>query len=247
MCTLSFVPHEQGYVVAMNRDELLSRAIAHPPELVRCGAASAIYPNEPEGGTWLAANEYGITLALLNWNDVAKTLAREKQRSRGLLIPELIGSSCSSEVNDLLRAQTLSGTLPCCLVGIFAREREVREWRWDSHRLAQTRHSWNIGHWFSSGWSDQTAAARRGASFEAARNDADVGSPAWLRRLHRSHAPEPGPFSICVHRDDAATVSYSEIVCGPAEVEFLYQAGNPCAGAGFSKPVSLRLAAAIGA
>ena len=246
MCTLSFLPREQGYLVAMNRDELLSRATAHPPRVFRVGTASAVYPHEGEGGTWLAANEYGITLALLNWNDAAKKLDREKQRSRGLLIPALIGSSGVSEVNDALRAQPLSGTLPFCLVGIFAREREVREWHWDGQRLAQTRHSWNIRHWFSSGWSDQTAAARRGATFDAARNDADFGSQAWLRRWHRSHMPEPGAFSVCVHREDAVTVSYSEIVCGPAELEFLYQPGNPCAGAGFSKPVSLRLAATIG-
>jgi hypothetical protein len=247
MCTLSFVPREQGYTVAMNRDELLSRAVACPPELVRCGATSAIYPNETEGGTWLAANEYGITLALLNWSDATKAQNQEKQRSRGLVIPALIESPGVSEVNDALRAQPLSGTLPFCLVGIFAREREVREWRWDGQRLAPTRHSWNIRHWFSSGWSDQTAAARRGATFDAARNDADFGSQAWLRRWHRSHMPEPGAFSVCVHREDAVTVSYSEIVCGPAELEFLYQPANPCAGAEFSKPVSLRLAAAIGA
>ena len=29
-----------------------------------------MYPSDGTGGTWIAANEYGITLALLNWNDV---------------------------------------------------------------------------------------------------------------------------------------------------------------------------------
>ena len=29
-----------------------------------------MYPSDGAGGTWIAANEYGITLALLNWNDV---------------------------------------------------------------------------------------------------------------------------------------------------------------------------------
>jgi hypothetical protein len=247
MCTLSFVPNERGYFVAMNRDELLSRAIAYPPQLHRFGSTSAVYPHEPEGGTWLASNEYGVTLALLNWNDAAKKLDGEKQRSRGLVIPTLIASSGASEVNEALRSQPLSGTLPFCLVGVFPRESEVREWRWDGKRLAQTRHSWDRRHWFSSSRSDETAATRRGATVDAARNDADASSLAWLRRLHRSHQPEPGPFSVCVHRGDAATVSYSEIACGPAELEFSYQPGQPCAGTVFAKPVALRLAATIGA
>ena len=38
-----------------------------------------------------------------------------------------------------------------------------------------------------------------------------IASLAWMRRLHRSHVPAPGPFSICVHREDARTVSYTEI------------------------------------
>jgi len=247
MCTLSFVPNDRGYFVSMNRDELLSRGTALSPQLFRSGTASALYPYEPDGGTWLAANEFGVTLALLNWNDAAKTMGGEKQKSRGLVIPVLIGSSGASEVNETLRTQPLSGTLPFCLVGVFAREREVGEWRWDGQRLMHNRHSWNIRHWFSSGWSDETAAARRGATFDAARSDADAGSLAWLRRLHRSHQPEPGAFSVCVHRDDASTVSYSEIVCGPTKLEFSYQPGQPCADREFSKPVALRLAATIGA
>jgi hypothetical protein len=245
MCTLSFISREQGYILAMNRDELLSRGIASPPRIVRAGEALAVFPHEAEGGTWLAANEYGATLAVLNWNDAAKA-STEKLKSRGLVIPAAIKASSATETAAVLTAYPLRGTLPFCLVGVFAREREVREWRWDGQRLAQTRHSWSARHWFSSGRSDEAAAAQRGAAFAAAGHDADAGSAEWLRRLHRSHVPEPGPFSVCVHREDAATVSYSEITCGPADLHFSYQPGHPCAGVAFSPPLTLRLAAEIG-
>jgi hypothetical protein len=229
----------------MNRDELLTRAMADPPQVFRWGTTAAIYPHEAEGGTWLAANEYGITLAVLNWDDVAKLVRVGKQKSRGLVIPALIASPGAVEVSETLRSHSLAGTLPFCLVGVFAREQEVREWRWDGQRLAQNRHSWSARHWFSSGRSDEAAQKQRGATFDAARKDADADSIDWLRRLHGSHVPEPGPFSVCVHRDDAATVSYSEVVCGRDEVSFSYQAGHPCGGGEFSQPVVLRLVAGV--
>ncbi len=246
MCTLSFIPREQGYVVAMNRDELLSRGIAAAPQVFRTGETLAIYPHEAQGGTWLASNEYGVTLAVLNWNDAAKKASSEKQKSRGLVIPDVIGASNATEAAAILAAHPLRGTFPFCLIGIFAREHEVREWRWDGQRPAQTRHSWSLRHWFSSGRSDEAATMQRGATFAAACHDTDAGSVEWLRRLHRSHVPEPGPFSICVHRDDAATVSYSEVVCGPLELSFSYQPGHPCAAAGLSPPLTLPLATEIG-
>lgn len=245
MCTLSFIPRQHGYVIAMNRDELLTRATADSPQVFRLGTTAAIYPHEAEGGTWLAANEYGVTLAVLNWNDAMKLVRGAKQKSRGLVIPALIACPGASEVSEALRSHALAGTLPFCLVGVFAREQEVREWRWDGQRLALNRHSWSARHWFSSGRSDEAATKQRGAAFDAARKDVDADSIEWLRRLHRSHVPEPGPFSVCVHRNDAATVSYSEVVCGPDEVGFAYQAGHPCARGEFSQPVVLQLVAGV--
>jgi hypothetical protein len=50
----------------------------------------------------------------------------------------------------------------------------------------------------------------------------------WLRRLHRSHRPEIGPYSICMHRDDAATVSYTEIVVSRGISRMRYESGPTC-------------------
>ena len=52
----------------MNRDELLSRSPALPPSNFQTGGLLAIYPFEKSGGTWIACNQHGVTLALLNWN-----------------------------------------------------------------------------------------------------------------------------------------------------------------------------------
>src|SRR5881628_836132 len=91
MCTLTFVPTEDGYVVGMNRDEKLTRGRATPPKRSDLTGATALFPRERSGGTWIGCNSHGNLLALLNWNDVARPFASAAVRSRGVLIPELIG------------------------------------------------------------------------------------------------------------------------------------------------------------
>ena len=117
MCTISFVPNLRGFYLAMNRDEKFTRSTALPPAIVDLADRRAIFPREPEGGTWIAANDAGV-----------------------------------------------------CLEG----------------RLD------------------------------------------WLRRLHRSHSPQRGPFSICMHRRDAATVSYTEVAVSKRRATMRYKSGPCC-------------------
>jgi Transport and Golgi organisation 2 len=229
MCTLSFLPTGQGYVVAMNRDERISRVAALPPAIFSISAGFAAYPHEPGGGTWIAANDSQITLALLNWNDVGNTRKMRKLQSRGSLIPRLIGESALSAVRSGLSVIPLAGMLPFRLVGISQRETLVREWRWDSFSLQQVEQPWSPRHWFSSSLSDAAAERERGKACRDAWRDIPSGTLHWLRRLHASHGTSPGPFSMCVHRDDAATVSYTEIICARTAVHMGYRAGHACA------------------
>ena len=92
MCTLTVVTGNDTYLMAMNRDEQITRSAGLFPEIHEFDGIRAIYPNDGDGGTWFAANEYGITFALLNWNDVAPHGIDAKTRSRGRAIPALIDS-----------------------------------------------------------------------------------------------------------------------------------------------------------
>src|SRR5205823_13200777 len=89
MCTVTFVPSEDEYLVGMNRDELFSRPRALPPKVFVKGAMEMVYPREPSGGTWIACNNQGNLLALLNWNGSLSHNLGEKRRTRGLVIREL--------------------------------------------------------------------------------------------------------------------------------------------------------------
>jgi len=75
---------------------------------------------------------------------------------------------------------------------------------------------------------------------KAARNQKFGGRLNWLRRLHRSHLPERGPFSICMHRSDAATVSYTEVAVSGQRATMRYKLGPYCSnGAMVTKTISL--------
>ena len=228
MCTLTFLPTADGYLAGMNRDELGTRPVARPPQVHMGGATKALYPTEPAGGTWIACNQRGVLLALLNWNDAENHRVHANTTSRGLVIPALIGEKDLAAADSAFERMTLAGILPFRVFGFFAGKKTAVLWRWNGTQKDRFTVPWSRGHWFSSRLSDRTAELERGIACEAAALKPDFGSPESLRLLHASHVPAAGPFSVCVHRPDATTVSYTEVVCREGSLAMRYVAGNPC-------------------
>jgi hypothetical protein len=246
MCTLTFIAKPQGYLLGMNRDERLTRELALPPEAVNTTSLPAVYPHESGGGTWIGSNAAGITFALLNQNSGPQ--ATVKERSRGEIIPALLESTRFPHAMRRFQQLDLRGLLPFVLVGIFPAEQIISQCQWDGNELRFLRIGWDIRHWFSSGVSDEMARKVRGSTCYEAWRRRDAGSAEWLRGLHASHSPVRGSFSICVHRPDAATVSYTEVALTGSDLTMRYHAGQPCQALGcFDAEVNLQAAPPIAA
>jgi hypothetical protein len=246
MCTLTFIPKPQGYLLGMNRDERLTRELALAPVPITTASLSAVYPRESGGGTWIGSNAAGITFALLNQNPGPQ--ASVKERSRGEIIPALMESPHFSEAMRRFQQTDLRRLLPFVLVGIFPAEQIISQCQWDGNELKFLRIGWDVRHWFSSGVSDEMARKVRGSTCYESWRRRDAGSAEWLRGLHASHSPVRGSFSICVHRPDAATVSYTEVAYGGGELTMRYHAGHPCQALGrFDAEVNLPTASPIAA
>ena len=231
MCTLSVLPRTEGYILGMNRDERSARPMESPPEIFTAGECNAIYPRDHVRGTWVGANDRGISFALLNWNDVVpRGGLPTAAQSRGTIIPAVLQSRSMHQVRSVLRALWLDGTPPFRLFGIFPVEQCIREWRWDTARLISLEHLWQAHHEFSSSLSDRKAEELRGAVCREAADHGLPGSVPWLRALHSSHANGPGGFSICVHRETVRTLSYTEIICSAEALHLTYFPGSPCLG-----------------
>ncbi len=227
MCTVTFIARRHGFALGMNRDEKLTRVTALPPAEHQVGHHKALFPSEPTGGTWLGVNDAGACLALINWYSVPVTV-RGEALSRGNVVRSTLQSATSVSVNRIVAGMPLHRTNPFRLIGIFPEAKEVIEWRWNLSLLESVPHRWENNTWISSGHDEPGAQQIRTQTFNEARRQATADSLNWLRRLHRSHGPQRGPFSFCMHRDDAATASYTEIVVSRRRATLRYLPGAPC-------------------
>lgn len=227
MCTVTFIARKRGYALGMNRDEKLTRAHGLPTTERIVEGRRVIGPAESGGGTWIALNETGVTFALINWYSITAR-ANGVATSRGEIIAALSPLDAASSVAARLQELPLKRINPFRLIGIFPATRQIIEWRWDLNHLTVARHRWETRQWISSGFDEPVAQRIRSQTFRVARHQQSAGSLAWLRRLHRSHAPKSGPFSICMHRADAATVSYTEVSVSSYQATLRYHAGALC-------------------
>jgi hypothetical protein len=232
MCTVSFLPTRQGFMLAMNRDEQVSRPRALAPRRHWTGTRASLYPSEAGGGTWIGVSDAGLCLALINW--YAKPQRdRALCVSRGIIIPHLLAAESLKEVAAMFADLPLAKINPFRLIAASSKERQLREWRWDGKRLTCSRFGWKRRHWFSSGYDEALTNKKRAAVVRAIARPTQAG----LRKLHQSHLPAEGPFSICMHRTDARTVSYTQIVTTKSGAAMRYAAGSPC----IKKPGTPRL------
>lgn len=234
MCTVTFIARRNGYLLGMNRDEKLDRAIALPPRQFCLENRKVICPSEPGGGTWIGVNDAGSTLALINWYSVPGR-ASGNAVSRGEVVRLALPSDSVCSVERALARLPLEGVNPFRLLGVFPADRHLIEWRWNSTRLDRLEHRWQTGTWISSGFDEPGAQLARERTFRESLREPSATSVEWLRRLHGSHTPVRGPYSTCMHRGDAATVSYTEILVSPGTARVRYRAGAPCCGATISE------------
>jgi Transport and Golgi organisation 2 len=225
MCSVSFIPRADGFVLAMNRDELISRGPALPPEVHSRGRLAALCPREPGGGTWIGINSGGMAFSLINWHSQPDRPS-DGTISRGKVVRALLSARSSRSAAAILRKLPVERMNPFRLTTISLRERALMEWRSGSDALEFISLPWARHHWFSSGFDEAKAnQVRRQVCLQISDGSLDVTA---LRKLHRSHVPEAGAFSLCMHRKDAGTVSYTEICVRGHTASMYYIAGSPC-------------------
>lgn len=243
MCTVSWLRHAGGYELFFNRDERHTRKPATPPVIQEARGVRFIAPLDGDhGGTWLAVNESGVSLCLLNRYEGAPSLPDEVKteddyRSRGLLLMSLMDSLTVAHAHARLSREDLSRYRPFTLAVLSPNEPALLV-------------HWTGGQKTFDGAGDPsmplTSSSYRGAEVTAARKslfrrmaeESGAVTPSLLRDFHSSHEPARGVYSVCMHREDAATVSFSHVKVGDETIRFSYQPAPPCDG---SRPVVVHL------
>jgi len=247
VCTASWLRSADGYELFFNRDESVERLPGSAPRPRRSLAGIPfLAPTDGDaGGTWIGVNAFGVALALLNaaWRGPGES-AREADdpfRSRGLLVMDLLEADDLGALRAGLATQELERYRGFRLLG-FAPDEEPRLFDWDGAELAESAPRMPLA-----------SSSRDGGRAQAEREEllarmvAGGGLDARsLATFHASHEPERGPWSPCMHREDARTVSATHVTVGSRRVSMRYTAGPLCEGA-WGEPLSLERAPVDGA
>lgn len=226
MCTVSIVTLPDVLRLVVNRDEQRTRPLALPPSLTDSGGLRVLAPTDPaSGGTWVACNEVGLAIALLNVNRPDGTLPASR-RSRGTIVPSLMHCRSLDQVASF--AATIDGSVyaPFRIVAVHAGEGDVLEWS-PATDVAR-RQSLAVPRMFtSSGLGDHHVERPRRELFQ--RSVVRRGTHDLLERQDRFHAhrwhARPA-LSVQMSRADAWTVSRTTVEIGARQCTMSY-CGEP--------------------
>lgn len=239
---MSWFAGPEGYEVFFNRDERRSRLPARPPERGLARGVRYVAPSDGDhGGAWLMASERGLTLALQNGYTVEDDVARAPAEgfvSRGLLLSELIDCGSTAEVLERLGRRDLRIHRSFLLAAFGADGRGLLA-RWTHGELTVEHELDPLMPLVSSSFETAEVRRTRRANFVRLRGAWDGAAAELHLAFHRSHWPERGPCSTCMHRPEARTVSFSRVEVGPGEVRFHYVPHPPCRGGPHGPPLSL--------
>ena len=94
MCTVTYVKKEDKYIFTSNRDENINRPLAIAPKKMECDGYALYFPKDPVGdGTWFCIKSDGTAIILLNGADKKHLSNPPYDRSRGIVVLELISKS----------------------------------------------------------------------------------------------------------------------------------------------------------
>jgi hypothetical protein len=227
MCTLSWIPEPHGYSLFFNRDEGRTRGSETAAALREADGVEFIAPlDTDQGGTWLATNEHGVTVGLLNRYGIPFR-PRADLTSRGRLVLALVSSRSVVDARRRMQAMNLTVFQPFTVVAV---EAGMPLWLlgWDGQALEESAVE-QAGIAATSSASTAEADRARRQVLETLAAGTPV-TPELLEALHRSHLPARGPLSPCMHRDDAETRSFCRVTVGAHTIEFRHVPGPPCLG-----------------
>ena len=249
MCTLTWAHNAQtdtsdsqetsrgsGYQIHFNRDESRWRSKALPPRLLTSRGIEYLAPIDQDAkGTWILVNSWGFSVCLLN-HYVDGSVSNKSQvspdfRSRGLLVKDL---GHLKNIGEALAALDRAGIKNYASFDMYLFDiHQVHAIGWNGKTRTDTENP--VAFKSSSGFHARQVVDSRRKHF-GQRQLSDQS----LREFHRSHTPHKSAYSVCMHREDARTQSYTEIDVSRCAASICYTDGPPCETA-LSPPLSLSL------
>ncbi len=145
MCTVSYIPKENGFILTSNRDESPLRVTRLPMEEVLANGTKIIFPQDAsKGGSWIAMDEYGRAACLLNGAFQNHKKQDKYRASRGkIVIAAFEAESFESFLSDL----SLENIEPFTLLLVSSGKLQTLVWDGDRKHMSDlatdTPHLWS--------------------------------------------------------------------------------------------------------
>ncbi len=100
MCTVTYLPLQDGFILTSNRDEALLRKPAGLPNTELIAGQQVLFPRDGDaGGTWVATADSGRTVCLLNGAFTWHKHNPPYRKSRGLVVLDFFKSASAPDFN----------------------------------------------------------------------------------------------------------------------------------------------------
>lgn len=238
MCTMSWFLRDGGYELFFNRDEQRSRSCARLPEIIQDKQHQQLRylaPTDADaGGTWIAVNEMGVSVCLLNHYQFEQPATYQKWLSRGEVVRKFATTMTLLQA-ELAFEQLMLSDYRAFRLFVLMPDGSNRLFVWDGHQRRTENEV--TGPKSSSSVDAKAVKALRKQYFSDLQLDTSSDRQQFLD-YHTSHYPAQSKKSVCMHREDASSVSLSHIVVTNKRVSFAYANGSPC-NTELGKPLAL--------
>lgn len=134
MCTITYIPTDNGHIVTQNRDESPLREKALFPIKDNVHNQSIIFPKDPEGsGSWFVTAKGGLTICVMNAVYHPDKTSADFKHSRGLVPLHFFEFSSSEHFVAEYDFKGIQGfTLIACS------QESINEIHWDESKVKHT-------------------------------------------------------------------------------------------------------------
>lgn len=210
MCTVSFVPVREKFIITSNRDEKTSRKNAVRPQLSIYNGQKLFYPKDGDaGGTWIVMKENGDTAVLLNGAFLCHTAEPPYRMSRGIVLLEIFSTERPSITFTKI---DLGDIEPFTL--ILLENNCLYEFRWDGTEKYYRQLSINRSHiWSSTTLYDGFVVKKREQWFASFLNNHPTPTQQDIINFHRFTGDGDKENDLLMTRDGLySTVSITSIL-----------------------------------
>ena len=208
MCTVTFIPQEEGFILTSNRDEAPARAAETLFQEMKNDVLITYPKDKGAGGTWIAASSSGQVVCLLNGAYEKHEHTPPYKRSRGLMVLSFFDYK---GVSDFVSRYDFEGMEPFTF--LMAEQDELWELRWMGAEMSLKQMDEKSEHiWSSATLYDAKMQEKRNAWFDAWKEKSD-NSATSIMNFHL-YAGEGNPeIDIVMNRNNIVrSISITQIL-----------------------------------